>query len=208
MARVARHTMRAVPLEGAERTHAAILLAAGASQRMGSPKALLAWRGTTLLAYTVGQLRAAGVDHLVVVLGLAHEQIRQQVPELHGATVALNLDEASGRSGSIRIGASALPDEVGRVLVQSVDQPCSAAVLKALYAADATVAVPTFEGRRGHPVCFSGSVLSELRQVSEETEGLRAVVRRHPVTMVAVTDAWVTWNLNDPQTYADAVRSI
>ena len=189
---------------------AAIVLAAGASQRMGSPKALLAWQGTTLLGYVLRQLRIARVEHVVVVLGLAHEQISRSVADLAGAQVTLNLDEASGRSGSIRLGASAVPDGVSRVLVQSVDQPCSAAVLEALYTTEGSVAVPTFEGRRGHPVCFSASLLAELRQVSEASQGLRAVVRRHASELVEVpvTEAAVNWNLNDPAGYAQAHRSI
>ena len=68
----------------------------------------------------------------------------------------------------------------------------------------AAVAVPTFRGRRGHPVCFSGSLLSELRKVREEDQGLRAVVRRQPPTEVPVTSESVVWNLNDPAAYLAA----
>jgi molybdenum cofactor cytidylyltransferase len=189
---------------------AAIVLAAGASQRMGSPKALLPWRGTTLLAYALRTLREASAEPIVVVLGLAHEQIQQQVPELAGTRVVLNLDEASGRSGSIRIGSAALPDDVRRLIVQSVDQPTSADVLRALLDVDAAVVVPMHAGRRGHPVCFSGALVPELREVSEQTEGLRAVVRRHAddVVEVPVEDPSVSWNLNDPRAYAAALDQI
>ena len=71
----------------------------------------------------------------MVVLGLKHAQIEAAVPDLAGATVALNLDEASERSGSIRIGATAVPDAAKAIIVQSVDQPCSADLLRQLYAA-------------------------------------------------------------------------
>jgi CTP:molybdopterin cytidylyltransferase MocA len=67
--------------------------------------------------------------------------------------------------------------------------------------------VPTFRGRRGHPVCFDGGLLTQLRGVSEEDQGLRAVVRRHAVTEVAVEDEAVLWNLNDPNAYAAAKAS-
>ncbi len=183
----------------------AILLAAGASSRMGTPKALLAWRGSTLLGFAIAQLRAAGVSELVVVLGLAHAEIETALPELAGTTVRLNLDEASGRSGSIRIGAAAVPDIVEKVVVQSVDQPTSAEVLGALLAMHADVVVPTSNGRRGHPVCFSGALLEELREVTEDTQGLRAVVQRHTITEVEVGTDTVFWNLNDPRAYAEAL---
>ncbi len=188
--------------------YAAIVLAAGASQRMGSPKALLEWSGGNLLSYALAQLRAAGVEHIVVVLGLAHQRIREVVPDVENTTVMLNLDEASGRSGSIRIGAAAVPDGVSRVLVQSVDQPCDAEVLTALLRANGDLTVPTYDGRRGHPICVSGALLPELQQVREETEGLRALTRRYHRTEVPVQDPAVTWNLNDPEAYAEALRSI
>jgi molybdenum cofactor cytidylyltransferase len=183
---------------------AAIVLAAGASQRMGSAKALLPWGATTLLGSALRELRTAGAEQVVVVLGLAHQEIVGRVPELAHATVVLNLDEASGRSGSIRIGASALPDGVTRVVVQSVDQPVPAEVLRALFDAEGEVAVPTFEGRRGHPVCVAGRLLPELRTVSEADHGLRGVVRRHALVEVVVHTPAVTWNLNDPESYAAA----
>lgn len=186
---------------------AAILLAAGASSRMGTHKALLVWHGTTLLAYALGELRLAGAEQLVVVLGLKHARIEAAVPDLAGATVALNLDEASERSGSIRIGAAAVSDAATAIIVQSVDQPCSADLLRQLYAARAEIAVPSRDGRRGHPVCFSGRLLHELRTVSEVDQGLRAVVRRHPVLEVPVTSDTVFWNLNDPQAYAEALAA-
>ena len=183
---------------------AAIVLAAGASQRMGAPKALLPWADSTLLGYALEQLALAGVTSPVVVLGLGHEEIAAHVPRLAQAVVALNLDEASGRSGSIRIGAAAVVDGATGVIVQSVDQPCSADVLMALYEANAEVAAPTFEGRRGHPVCFSSALLAELRAVTEAELGLRAVVKRHLVRDVAVTSPAVLLNLNDPESYSSA----
>src|SRR5262249_60663375 len=109
-------------------------------------KALLGWQGTTLLGYVLRQLRIARVEHVVVVLGLAHEQISRSVADLAGAQVTLNLHEASGRSGSIRIGASAVPDGVSRVLVQSVDHACRAAVLAAPYTPEGRGAGPRLQG--------------------------------------------------------------
>jgi molybdenum cofactor cytidylyltransferase len=85
-----------------------------------------------------------------------------------------------------------------------VDQPVSAAVLHQLFLVRAEVVVPTYGGRRGHPVCFRGDLLGELREVSEAERGLRGVVRRHTVTEVPVDDESVLWNLNDPAAYTMA----
>jgi molybdenum cofactor cytidylyltransferase len=177
---------------------AAIILAAGASQRMGSPKALLEWRGSTLLEYAIDQARVASVSDLVVVLGPATRHLSLETPTV------FNPEPETGRSTSIRLGASALGDDPSAVLVQSVDQPVPADVLRTLFGVQAEVAIPTFKGRRGHPVCLAGSLLEELRQVDEASEGLRAVVRRHRVVEVPVDDESVVWNLNDPAAYEAA----
>lgn len=180
-----------------------MILAAGASRRMGQPKALLPWAGSTLLDYAIHEARSAHVDALVVVLGPATAHLRLDV------TTAFNPDPETGRSASIRIGTAALPDDIQAVLVQSVDQPSPAEVLNALYDAlgdSADIAIPTYGGRRGHPVCFAASLLAELRAVTEAEQGLRAIVRRHAgrLVEVAVAAESAIWNLNDPQAYAAA----
>ena len=185
---------------------ALILLAAGASTRMGSPKALLPWGATTLLEHALAAARAAGVADIVVVLGPATEHLAQ---DLAGVRVARNPDPATGRSASIRLACAELPAELEAIVVQSVDQPAAADILRALLAAvgpSVDVAVPCYAGRRGHPVCLAGRLLPELQRVTEEEEGLRSIVRRHAHRLgeVAVDDESVVWNLNDPTAYAAA----
>jgi CTP:molybdopterin cytidylyltransferase MocA len=180
---------------------AGVIVGAGASERMGRPKALLPWRGSTLVEYAVQQARLAGVVDLVVILGPATRDLHLD------ARIAFNPDPDTGRSTSIRLGAQSLPDRVVGVLVQSVDQPVPAEVLGMLFdalEAGARVAIPTYRGHRGHPVCVAGDLLGELRALSEDTQGLRAIVRRYEATEVPVDAEAVTWNLNDPNAYAAA----
>jgi len=63
------------------------------------------------------------------------------------------------------------------------------------------IAVPTFQGRRGHPVCVAGSFLPELRGVTEEAEGLRSIVRRHAPNIIEVPVARI-WSGVSPLTVA------
>jgi molybdenum cofactor cytidylyltransferase len=183
-----------------------LILAAGASQRMGTPKALLSWGHSTLLECALQQARAAGVAHIVVMLGPATRHLEYSLGE--DVQVGLNLEPETGRSASIRIGCELMPEAVESIVIQSVDQPCSADVLEALFDATqrAEIAVPTFRGRRGHPICIDGRLLPELRHVAEEEEGLRSIVRRHAqhVVEVPVESEAVVWNLNDPAAYAAA----
>ena len=187
---------------------AALILAAGASVRMGTPKALLPWGASTLLGHAVAQARAAGAHEIVVVLGPATRDV--SVP---GCRVTYNPSPETGRSASIRLGAADLPDGLAAILLQSVDQPTAAEVSAALYAALAPpclVAIPTFGGRRGHPLCLSGTLRQELSELTEAEQGLRAVVRRHADALieVPVSAESVVWNLNDPAAYAAAVAAL
>jgi CTP:molybdopterin cytidylyltransferase MocA len=188
----------------------AVILAAGDSVRMGVPKALLPWGRTTLLDHAFAQAQAAGVAQVVVVLGPATKHLEQQ---LTSARIVYNPEPASGRSASIRLGCAALLEDVTAILVQSVDQPTSAAVLIQLFRAisdNVDLALPTYAGRRGHPVVFAGRLLPELRTVSEQAQGLRSVVRghAHKLSEVGVGDESVLWNLNDPSAYAVAQASM
>lgn len=187
------------------RQFAAIILAAGASQRMGTPKALLPWGGSTLLDYALEQAQAAGAEQIVVVFGPATRNLRLRVPTV------FNPQPETGRSTSIRLAAAAVQDDTQPILIQSVDQPVPARVLSQLVEAltrDALIdiVVPIYQGRRGHPVLLAGALLPELRAVTEEDQGLRAVVKRHAgrVAEVTVSDESVVWNLNDPAAYAAA----
>jgi molybdenum cofactor cytidylyltransferase len=177
---------------------------------MGTPKALLPWGGATLLEYVLQQARAASIEDIVVVLGPATRHL--DATSLGDVRVALNTEPESGRSASIRIGSAALSDDVQAIVVQSVDQPVGADVLKVLFDAlsrGAEIVVPTHQGSRGHPVGFTGHLLAELRAVTEEGEGLRAVVRAHAQRLieVPVQSEAVLWNLNDPAAYAAAMKS-
>lgn len=192
---------------------AGLLLAAGESTRMGSPKPLLDWDGIPLVRYQVRELRKAGCDHVVVVLGHAAGRIRAFVEGLDGASVAVNPDYRMGRATSVRAGALAVPPAAHWVLVLGVDQPRRSSLIKPVVDAtrfsDAPIMVPTHGGRHGHPTAFAGRLLPELQAVEDETLGLRAVVRRHEkqVQEVEVPSDLIFLDLNTADEYIAAHRA-
>ena len=192
-------------------TIAALLLAAGESTRMGQLKQLLDWDGVPLVAWQAGQLRDAGVEHVIVVLGHAAEEVRLAVPKF--ARVVLNEAYKQGRATSLKRGAEALEDDTEAVLILSVDQPRPAWLARRLIeqwrSSHAKVVSPRFEKGYGHPILLHGSLLPELRDVSEETLGLRAVIDRHVVeaVSVAVANQAVHVDLNTPADYEAALVS-
>jgi molybdenum cofactor cytidylyltransferase len=191
---------------------AAILLAGGESSRMGRPKPLLVWGDETLVEYQVRQLRDAGCDPVIVVLG-AHEDAVRPLVHRAGARAVINELYTEGRASSIRVGAGALGEDLDAALILNVDQPRPAAVHSTLLAemgrSGRVIAVPVFDGRRGHPVVFAARLFPELREVREATAGLRAVVDRHAEEIIEVQfdSPVVTLDMNRPEDYEAAKAS-
>jgi molybdenum cofactor cytidylyltransferase len=191
----------------------AILLAAGESTRMGRPKVLLPWAGTTLLAYQARELHAAGIEDVLIVLG--HEArvgtaeiARFRLPQ--ETRIVVNEAYREGRASSLRAGARVLSDAADPIVILGVDQPRPAAVTRALLEAHArgggSITLPAFEGHRGHPVVLADALLPELREATDEAQGLRGVIAAHEaeVREVAFETAQVLLDLNTPEEYEAA----
>lgn len=188
-----------------------ILLAAGMSTRMGEPKALLDWGGEPLICYQIRQLREAGADEVVVVLGYRADEIHR---ELHGLDYrsVLNPVYQLGRAGSLRAGAKAVSREATAIVVLNVDQPRPAELIRAVIEAHtpaASATRPVAGERHGHPVALSGRLRGELAVASDETEGLRGVLAAHADAIVDVpSDERCLLDLNTPGEYEAAVAAL
>ena len=206
----------------------ALLLAAGESERMGAPKALLEWHGQPLLSHQLQQIQKSRARECVVVLGkdaaglegLVHAPMRPGWK----ARPVYNPRHREGKCASIQAGLAAIATPPTGILVASVDQPLDFRLINALLAAAETewercdpagrrpIIVPAFRGRPGHPPLFCASLFAELMGVSEETHGLKAVVRRNPgrVLHLPWDDSGILLNLNAPidLTAIDAWRAL
>jgi molybdenum cofactor cytidylyltransferase len=193
-------------------TVAAILLAGGESSRMGTPKPLLEWGGRTLIEYQLAQLTGPPVDRVVVVLGHGADDVLPYVQSAR-ANAVVNERYTEGRASSLRMAASTLPDDTTTLLVLNVDQPRPHDVIARLVdvhrRSGSLITVPTHEEKRGHPAVLDGSLLAEIRDVTEETQGLRAVIERHEedVRELAFETSVVLLDLNRPQEYEEARAS-
>ena len=193
-------------------TVAAIVLAGGESSRMGVPKPLLEWGGFTLIEYQLAQLKGPPMDRVVVVLGHRADDV---LPYVRGADAQAVVNDlyAEGRASSLRVGAAALPDDTTAVLVINVDQPRPHDVIARLVDvhrhSGSLITIPTYQEKRGHPPVLDGSLLPELREANEATQGLRAVIARHEadVSELAFETASVLLDLNQPQEYQEARTS-
>ena len=191
---------------------AGLILAAGESSRMGTPKATLAYRGCTFLESIVETLRSGGLERIIVVLGHRAEEIQ---PRVHmGATeVVINPDYRCGQTSSLQAGLRALAaDGPEAVLLCLVDHPAVSAgtvrgIVSAFRESAAPVVIPTYQGRRGHPVLIGRQLFEELLGLTGDA-GADSVVRRYrPATQyVEVEDEGVVIDVDDPEDYRRLAR--
>lgn len=191
---------------------AGIVLAGGASRRMGKPKAGLLHEGRTFLAHVVGALRAAGLDDLIVVSGSAHDAVLAALPPGDGARVLRNPDPDRGQLSSLKLALTDLhgreasrPDAAVMALVDHpAVQPATVAQLVAAWAdaQSAAIAVPMFAGRRGHPALFAARVWDDLL-ATPDALGARAVVHADASRLleVPVDDPGVRIDVDTPEDF-------
>jgi molybdenum cofactor cytidylyltransferase len=186
----------------------AVILAAGESKRMGEPKLVLPFRGTTMVEAVVDKVLAAGPTRVVVVVGGAATEVRAA---LAGRPVQFvhNPDFAGGMLSSVQRGLRALPDEAEGALIVLADQPLvPEAAIRAVLEAGRTGAkglvVPVFRGRRGHPLYIALSYRSEIEGLDPEV-GLRQLLARHPDDILEL-EAGDPGLLEDVDTPADYRR--
>ncbi len=185
---------------------AGVVPAAGASARMGTPKALLDAGGRSFVAAVVGALVGGGCHPVVVVTSRGQSEVRRRA-EGAGALVLENPDPGEGPITSIRLALAALGQDVDGVALLPVDHPAVraetvAALLEALDAAGGPLVLPTSGGHRGHPAIFHRRLFPELLDPGLEG-GARTVVHRHiqEARIVDVDDPGVLADIDTPDAY-------
>jgi len=189
---------------------AAIVLAAGASTRMGQPKQLLPVDGRTLLVRTVEACLAAELWPVIVVLGAHREHVRPTLAR-YPVICTDNLAWADGMAGSLRAGLIAV-DQFSRAVPGAVitlcDQPAlNAAALRQLSAAAATgwgIAAARYGGRCGAPARFARRYFAELAGLSGD-QGARVLLNQRAAEVAAVDLPELAVDLDTPQDWSTFV---
>ena len=191
----------------------AILLAAGESTRIGTPKSTLDWFGKPLVVAQVESLLQGGVDSVVVVVGATVAPLEHLLGELPFVELVENRDFKTGKASSVRAGALALDGPCDNVMLLAVDQPRPAWVIRRVLSchdmAGALITSPRYEGHGGHPMVFSAEFRTELENVTDELEGVRAIMSRHAqeVNQVEFASPVVRIDLNTPADYRSALTT-
>lgn len=189
---------------------AGVILAAGASTRMGQPKPLLMWRGEAFIRQVARTAMAADLSPVVIVAGEYVAEIQAAVSDLP-VTVIHNAEWAAGQSTSIKAGLKALPPETGAAIFLLADQPhIPIELVKTLKEQHAQtlspIIVPLIEDRRGNPVVFDRVTFNDLLALSGDVGG-RAVFSKYRVTYVPWHDASLLLDVDTPEDYQRLLAS-
>ena len=160
----------------------AVILAAGASARMGRPKQLLPIDGQPMIRRVAEAVCAARLAQVVVVTGAAAEQVRLAIGDLP-IGVLFNPHWAEGMSTSLRAGIGALRPEIQAALVVLADQPgLTPGLIRRLVDCYVTtfapIIVPVYQGQRGNPVLFDRRLFADLLRLEGDSGG-RVLFPRH-----------------------------
>jgi CTP:molybdopterin cytidylyltransferase MocA len=189
-------------------SYAGLILAAGESSRMGSPKALLEFRSETFLDRLI-RCFAAQCSRVIVVLGYAPEVIRAGVRSPGNAVFVLNPNYQRGQFSSMQCGLRAVPAEAEGVIFTPVDHPnVEPATVARLIESGATIAIPQYMGRHGHPILLSRHLIPEFLALPPDSQA-RSVTRAHAseVQYIDVADAGILDDIDDPDAYRRLLAS-
>jgi molybdenum cofactor cytidylyltransferase len=169
---------------------AAVVLAAGASTRMGRPKLALPVRGVPMLRRVVEAAAASRCTEVVVVLGGAHAAVYRPLLDGLPVRVAENPDPAEGMGSSIRAGVAAVSPEASGVVILLADQPLVTATLidrlvETAVSGGHRIVASAYRGIVGPPAYFDRALFLELLTL-EGDRGARSVIERYPRQGVAV----------------------
>jgi len=189
-------------------SYAGVILAAGASSRMGSDKALLPWRNGTFLSSAINALQA--VSDLVIVVAGHNQQAVAPTIYSNGAFLVTNRNPDDGQFSSLRIG---LNEVLGRgrdaAIITLVDRPApkveTIEALKQVFLAAPDhiwAVVPEFQSRHGHPF-IAGREMIEAFLRAPATSNAREVEHAHQehILYLPVTDPLVAINVNTLQEF-------
>ncbi len=181
---------------------AAVILAAGESRRMGTAKALLPFRDGTFLSHLAGTL-AQRCSPIVVVFGFDAARLMAACPT--AAAPVHNPDFARGMLTSLQTGLRALPADSEAVLFTPVDHPAvGIATLDALFSSHSPIAIPRYNGKRGHPVLLRREIVREFLHEPASSK-VHDLINRHTaeIEYIETDDPGVTDDIDDPVLYRE-----
>jgi molybdenum cofactor cytidylyltransferase len=160
-----------------------IVLAAGLSTRFGRNKLLEPIGQSTMIEHVVSESLESKAKQVIVVVGHDADKVRSALKD-YSCDIVFNEDFEKGQSYSVRKGLSKVKKAADAVMVLPgdvalVDHAMIDAVIDEYSTCYAPIVTAGFHGSSGHPILFDKNLFGELRNIDEETRGVKSVVTRH-----------------------------
>ncbi len=186
---------------------ATLLLAAGASSRMGKPKQLLPWRNGTLIEHAADLVLSSDADRCIAVLGANAEAVRSALGDRH-LEIVLNDRWEDGMGSSISTGMTYLlrgSQPVDAVLIMLADQPfVDTNFLNQLIdhckAGDGEIICTHYGRKKGPPAIFLRKYFTALSELEGE-KGAGGLIATHPNSVFSLEGGRRTTDLDTPEDY-------
>jgi molybdenum cofactor cytidylyltransferase len=189
---------------------AGIILSAGESKRMSTPKQLLPWRKTFILQQVIENAQASRLGMILLVLGSRADEIAGKIKISSKTRIVINRDFKEGMSSSVKCGVQNAPEAAEAFMLLLGDQPSiDPDIINKLidcYQTDKHgIIIPVYDGRRGHPVVFDVKYKQELLAIGDG--GAKVVVDNHvrDILEVHVVSPEVLTDIDTPQDYQNAI---
>lgn len=191
---------------------AILILAAGASSRMGKTKQLLPWGSTTLLGNAIGNAKESNARTVIVVLGANSEAIQKEI-EKNSIEILINTDWKSGLGSSIACGtefllkSSPIPDGI---LVMLADQPLiDTDYLNAMIGTFAShrkgIVATTYQNRAGVPALFAADYFKKMEKLGDDF-GAKKIIASHRENVLEMAPGAKTIDIDTKSDYERLVN--
>ncbi|MEG1501636.1 MAG: nucleotidyltransferase family protein, partial [Clostridiales bacterium] len=189
---------------------AAIVLAAGASTRMGRQKLLLPFGKSNVLNSTLTNLKKSGMKKIILVLGADYQEILTAIDQSY-LQILINHNYQKGQSTSVLLGISALPADYGAMFVLG-DQPLISPRIyqdlgKLYFHSKNCIVMPINEkGQRGNPVLFAPSMIEKMKELQGD-KGPRKLIEEYQQDILTYTtaEAAIFMDIDTPEAYKNCL---
>ena len=189
-----------------------IILAAGLSTRMGEPKQLLPFGGSTIIETVIDNLLGSKLNEVIVVVGHEAEKIKAHIQH-KPVKIVLNPDYPEGMLTSAQCGARSISESADAFAMTLVDLPLITPdlinlVINAYVQTEHGIAVPSYNYRRGHPVIFDRRYAADILALDGNSGGVRSLFRKYAddIHYVDVDTDRILRDIDYREDYEEALR--
>ena len=188
-----------------------IILAAGLSTRIGEPKQVLPFNGSTIIETVIDNLLGSKFDEVIVVIGHEAKKIKARIQH-KPVKIVFNPDYRSGMLTSAQCGVRSISESADAFALALVDQPFITSnlidlVVDAHTQTDRGISLPSHENRRGHPVIFDSRYAADILALEPESGGVKSLLRKyaHDIHYVVVDTDRVLRDIDYRKDYEEAL---